>query len=50
MTIDERIFQIDGHELLLRNAKEEDAQMLISGLKLMCGDHGFWQKSQRRLL
>ena len=44
MTIEERIFQIDGHELILRNANEEDAQMLISGLKLMCGETRFLAK------
>ena len=49
MTIEERIFQIDGHELILRNAKEEDAQMLISGLKLMCGETRFLAKEPEEI-
>ena len=49
MTIDERIFQIDGHELILRNANEEDAQMLISGLKLMCGETRFLAKEPEEI-
>ena len=49
MTIDERVFQINGHELLLRNPKEEDAQMLISGLKLMCGETRFLAKEPEEI-
>lgn len=49
MTIEKRIFQIDGHELILRNAKEEDAQMLISGLKLMCGETPFLAKEPEEI-
>ena len=49
MIIDERVFQINGHELLLRNANEEDAQMLISGLKLMCGESRFLAKEPEEI-
>ena len=49
MTIDNRVFHINGHELLLRNAKEDDAQMLISGLKLMCGETPFLAKEPEEI-
>ncbi|MBR6536533.1 MAG: GNAT family N-acetyltransferase [Lachnospiraceae bacterium] len=49
MIIEERVFQINGHELILRNAKEEDAQMLISSLKTLCGETPFLAKEPEEI-
>lgn len=49
MTIGERVFQISGHELILRNANEEDAQMLISYLKVLCGETPFLAKEPEEI-
>lgn len=38
MYIEEYVIQLDGTELRLRNAREEDAEMLIDYLKQTCGE------------
>lgn len=41
MIVKERRLQLGGHELLLRNAREEDAQRLIDYLKTTSGETRF---------
>lgn len=41
MIVKERRIQLGGHELLLRNAREEDAQRLIDYLKTTSGETRF---------
>jgi RimJ/RimL family protein N-acetyltransferase/8-oxo-dGTP pyrophosphatase MutT (NUDIX family) len=38
MIFKEESFTLKGHEILLRSAREEDAQILIDGLKEVCGE------------
>lgn len=45
----EYITEINGHELLLRNAKEEDAEMLIAFLKQACGETRFLVKEPEEI-
>ena len=44
MYIEEYVIQLDGTELRLRNAREEDAEMLIDYLKQTCGETRFLVK------
>lgn len=41
MFIDEERLTLNGHETLLRNAKSEDAQMMIDYLRTVCGETRF---------
>ena len=38
MLIDEERINLNGHEILLRSAKTEDAQILIDYLRTVCGE------------
>lgn len=44
MRIDEERLTLNGHEVLLRNAENEDAQMLIDYLRVVCGETRFLMK------
>ena len=44
MLIDEERLTLNGHEILLRNAAAEDAQMLIDYLRTVCGETRFLMK------
>ena len=41
MIIEEERFTLNGHEILLRNAKKEDAQMMMDYLRTVCGETRF---------
>ncbi len=41
MVFKEEKLTLKGHEILLRSAKDEDAQILIDGLKEVCGETRF---------
>lgn len=41
MLVNEEYLTLNGHEILLRNAKNEDAQMLIDYLRIVCGETRF---------
>lgn len=49
MTIEDRVYEINGHELVIRNAKEEEAQMLLSYLKTACGETPFLAKEPEEI-
>lgn len=49
MYTEEFITKINGHELLLRNAGEEDAEMLIEYLKTICGETRFLIKEPEEI-
>lgn len=49
MRIDEEILKVHGHELLLRNAGEEDAEMLLEYLKTTCGETRFLVKEPEEI-
>ena len=49
MYIKEEVIKIDGHDLLLRNAREEDAEMLIDYLKTTCGETRFLVKEPEEI-
>lgn len=49
MKIEERKFEIDGHTLLLRNAGEGEAQMLLDYLKTVCGETGYLSKEPEEI-
>ena len=38
MLLKERKIDLNGHELLLRSPREEDARMLINTLRILCGE------------
>lgn len=44
MLIDEERLTLNGHEILLRSAAAEDAQMLIDYLRTVCGETRFLMK------
>lgn len=44
MLIDEERINLNGHEILLRSAKTEDAQILIDYLRTVCGETRFLMK------
>lgn len=44
MLIDEEIMKMNGHEILLRNARSEDAQILIDFLRVTCGETRYLMK------
>ena len=44
MFIEEEIMQLNGHEILLRNARPEDAPMLIEFLRVTCGETRYLMK------
>lgn len=44
MLIDEERLTVNGHEILLRSASAEDAQMLIDYLRTVCGETRFLMK------
>lgn len=44
MLIDEERLTLNGHEILLRSATAEDAQMLIDYLRTVCGETRFLMK------
>lgn len=41
MLINEERLTLNGHEILLRNAKNEDAQMMMDYLRTVCGETRF---------
>lgn len=49
MYIDEALIHINEHELLLRNAKEEDAKMLLEFLKTTCEETKFLAKEPEEI-
>lgn len=49
MIIEERRIQLGTHELLLRNAREEDAAMLIEYLKTTCGETRYLAKDPEEI-
>lgn len=49
MYIEEYVIQLDGTELRLRNAREEDAEMLIDYLKQTCGETRFLVKEPEEI-
>lgn len=49
MYIDEYITEVNGHELLLRNARSEDADMLIAYLKTVCEESKFLVKEPEEI-
>ncbi|HKM34446.1 MAG TPA: GNAT family protein [Lachnospiraceae bacterium] len=49
MYMNEEIININEHELLLRNAKEEDAEMLLEYLKTTCGETRFLVKEPEEI-
>lgn len=49
MYTEEYITRLNDHELLLRNAKEEDAEMLIEYLKQTCGETRFLVKEPEEI-
>lgn len=49
MIIEESITKINGHELLLRNAIEEDAEMLLEYLKTTCAETRFLVKEPEEI-
>ncbi len=49
MRINEDIIKIKGHDLLLRNATEEDAEMLLKYLKTTCGETRFLVKEPEEI-
>ena len=44
MRIEDAIIDLGDHQLLLRNAGEEDAEMLLEYLKTTCGETRFLVK------
>lgn len=49
MRIKDETIKMDGHTLLLRNAAEEDAEMLIAFLKTTCGETRFLVKEPEEI-
>lgn len=49
MLIENTIIDLNGKELLLRNATEDDAQMLLDGLKVVCGETKFLLKEPEEI-
>lgn len=49
MYIEKENINLNGHDLLLRNATEEDAQMLIDCLKTACGETRFLAKEPEEI-
>lgn len=49
MLVKEEIVKLNGHDLLLRNAGEEDAQMLLEYLKTTCGETRFLVKEPEEI-
>lgn len=49
MYIEEYVIQLDGTELRLRNAREEDAEILIDYLKQTCGETRFLVKEPEEI-
>lgn len=41
MRINKELLNLDGHEILLRNAEKADAQMMIDYLRTVCGETRF---------
>ncbi len=41
MIFEEKRIDLDGHELFLRSPREEDAEILLAGLKQVCGETHF---------
>lgn len=41
MRVESEVLHVNGHEILLRNAKKEDAKMLIDFLKVVCSETRF---------
>lgn len=49
MRINEEIVNVRGHELLLRNATEDDAEMLLDYLRVTCGETRFLVKEPEEI-
>ncbi len=49
MLIENTIIDLNGKELLLRNATEDDAQMLLDYLKVTCGETRFLLKEPEEI-
>lgn len=49
MIIENTIIDLNGKELLLRNATEDDAQMLLDYLKVTCGETRFLLKEPEEI-
>lgn len=45
MYVNESVIKINGHTLLLRNAEEKDAEMLLKYLKTVCDETKFLMKN-----
>ena len=44
MLVEKKIKTVNGHELMLRNATEADAQIMIDYLRRVCGETKFLLK------
>ncbi len=49
MRIEDEIIDLGDHQLLLRNAVEEDAEMLLECLKTTCGETRFLVKEPEEI-
>ena len=49
MKIEERNIDLNGHELILRNAKESEASMLLEYLKTTCGETRYLVKEPEEI-
>lgn len=49
MIVDEKFIELNGHELLLRNARTEDAKMLLEYLKVTSGETRFLVKDPEEI-
>lgn len=49
MTVNNEIIELNGKELLFRNATEDDAQMLLDYLKTTCGETRFLVKEPEEI-
>ena len=49
MRIEEKKINLNGHELILRNAKESEAAMLLEYLKTTCGETRYLVKEPEEI-
>lgn len=49
MLIQEELIHVNGHELLLRSPREEDAELLLHGLKALCEETRFLLKEPEEI-
>lgn len=49
MLVDEERFTLNGHEILLRNAKKEDAQTMVDNLRTISGETRFLSREPEEI-